>query len=159
LIMKHNFTELINRLPREIVSAMKQQEQNPKYHPEIYVYEHTRLVFENAKQLNDIDLMIAAIFHDIGKIDVSTIKQTEVGDVIVSYKHEEQSILYVQRFLHLYEDLGINEEKISWIVENHMRIHLYNNDEIKKKSKKDKLEQHKYFKDLQIFSKLDKNGR
>lgn len=143
-----NFEEYINKLPKEIVEKLKVTEQNPIYHSEGNAYVHTKNVFNQAKKYGK-DFAIAAIFHDLGKIDTHTID--EFGK-IHHYKHEEKSMDYLDKYLYLfpYE----NKDLIYEIVRQHMRI-----DKLPemKLSKQKTFKENPFFKQIQIFNKLDKN--
>jgi len=70
-MVKREFTfdELWNRLPFDIRNACALSMQDPVKHPEGSVETHTRQVFEYASRVldNDPDLLLSAIFHDLGK--------------------------------------------------------------------------------------------
>ncbi|HAX18284.1 MAG TPA: hypothetical protein DCY00_06790 [Actinobacteria bacterium] len=106
-------------------------------HPEISVFNHSLQVFYLlSKRTNDIDLMIAGLFHDIGK-NISTIDHDKIG-------HELLRDFY--------------PEKVAWLIKNHIRIIYYHNGEMKKK-KRDELESHPYFGLLKILRECDSEGR
>lgn len=154
------FEKLINILPKEIIDNLKKTDQSPKYHKEGNVYIHTKMVFEECQKYNDIDLMISAIFHDLGKIDTHKVIVDKNGnEKITHHKHEILSLDYIDKYFHLYEKYTTNKEKIKEIVKNHMRMHLYNSGEMKKFSKRQSLESNKYFNDISKFTKCDDKGR
>jgi len=76
-------------------------EQNPKYHPEGDVFEHTMLVVDCAAQLRSQALqplwfMISALMHDIGKV-VATERQEDGR--ITAHGHEVRGLHLVERQL------------------------------------------------------------
>jgi len=52
---------------KKLVYALKHQGQRKDKHPEGNVLKHTIIVTRRALKTGDIDLALAAIFHDIGK--------------------------------------------------------------------------------------------
>lgn len=73
-------------------------EQNPKYHPEGDVFEHTMLVLDAAAELREraeqpLPFMLAALMHDLGKI-VAT--QVQADGRITAYGHEVQGLDLIQ---------------------------------------------------------------
>ena len=64
--------------------------QNPQYHPEGDVFEHTMLVLDCAAALRDraqwpLAFMIAALLHDLGKVSAT---QVQADGKITAYGHE-----------------------------------------------------------------------
>jgi len=154
-----NFTELYNRFPEEIRTSLENQMQNPKWHPEGSVYNHIKLVFEDVQEMypDDTDLALVALFHDLGKIDTSTIKEKDGNKFIISYNHEYFASKYIDKYIHLFNDLNPNVERIKSICLQHMKAHLYVNGKIKKKYKLELFENDKYFNDVLKFEKADSN--
>lgn len=166
------FDELFKRLPELIQNAIIKCEQDPKYHPEGTCYVHTKLVFEYAKNVyEDADLMLCAIFHDLGKPETQRISAKDVnfkGDVsnlplnelrISNIGHETKCKYYIDKYFHLFSDISTNKEKITEICEQHMKAHLYIENVMTKKSKREAFEKLTYFNDIIKFSNCDANGR
>jgi len=146
------FQELINKAPKEIqeiIELLKEIEQNPEHHPEGCVYNHEKIVVNRAIKYGDIDIIIAALFHDLGK--AFTTKMSEKGHW-TSYGHEQKSSDIVQRYKKWIEEQGANYDIVYFIVSNHMRIHFIDK---MKPSKVKALKSHPYFPKLEIFSKMD----
>ena len=144
-----SFEEYINKLPKEIIERLKKAEQNPKWHPEGNVYNHLKQVFNNAK-LRGKDFAIAAIFHDLGKLDTEVINQTGIHH----HGHDKESMKYLDKYLHLFP--FENKELIYELVKHHMRIENYPK---MKRSKKEEFEKHPYFKYIKDFHQDDINGK
>lgn len=106
-------------------------------HPEINVFNHSLQVFYLlSKRTIDIDLMIAGLFHDIGK-NISIIDHDKIG----------------------YELLrDFYPEKVVWLIKNHIRIIYYENGNMRNK-KRNELERHPYFGLLKILRECDSEGR
>ena len=169
----YTFEELINRLPSVLVNSLKNSMQDPVWHPEGDVYTHTKMVFEYAQKHfpGNNDLLVCAIFHDLAKPETQTIKARDKnfkGDVlslpwekqkISNLYHDVKAKNYVEKYFHLYSDITTNKEKILEIVNNHLRAHIYLSGEMRKPSKRNKIESLKYFKELLQFEECDSNGK
>lgn len=155
------FDELWNRLPDFIRTAMKSCEQDPKWHPEGNTYTHTEMVFNYAKEhYNDKELLLCAIFHDLGKPETTTIGTRTNGDVKISHiGHEIKSLKYIDRYFDLFSDVSTNKEKVYEICKNHIRAHVYKNGEMSNKNKRKNFEKLKYFKEIMEFEMCDTNGK
>lgn len=151
------FEFLISHLPSYLVDTLKKTPQDPKFHGEIWVYNHIKMVYANLP--NDIDLQVCAIFHDLGKIDTIRVFEKESGIRIQTIGHENYAEYYVNKYHLLFSDLEIDWEKVKFISREHMRCHKYLAGEIKKESKKVLFENHKYSKDLITFAIADGKGR
>ena len=89
----HKIGRLHDVLPE--LAATVGVEQNPEWHPEGDVFEHTMQVIDAAVELigkydNEFDklvLMYAALCHDLGKVTTTT----EVNGIIKSIGHEKES--------------------------------------------------------------------
>lgn len=116
-------------------------EQNPKYHPEGSVYIHTILTFYNALHATDSkDIITAAIFHDIGKINYHY-------DV---HGHSARGVELVKNIL---------TEKQTWLIQHHMRIKDFLDGSMKKQSKREYLLYHPWLEDLLMLHTCDQNAR
>lgn len=97
--------------------------QEPKYHPEGDVWNHTMLVIDEAAKLrhksnNALVFMLAALCHDFGKITTTA----EVNGKIIAYGHDNQPELLDSFFtsMNVTNIELINDVKL--LVKNHMRI-------------------------------------
>jgi predicted HD phosphohydrolase len=155
-----SFDILINRLPKEVVQNLEGTEQSPKWHAEGNCLIHTRMVYDEAVKTGNIDLCLAAIFHDLGKIDTHVVKIDQYGKKKISHhKHEYASLKYIDEYFHLYKDFSTNKEKIIEIVKNHMRAHLYTSHQMKRPFKRQQFEKNPYFDEIIEFSGCDERGR
>ena len=144
-----NFEEMINRFPKELVDKLKNTQQNPKYHKEGDVYIHTKLVF-NA--LKDDDLKIAALFHDLGKIDAT--KKNKDGNW-TSPGHEKYAVDYIEKYKKLFPEAK-DWNKINIVCANHMNAYHYKNKEMRQQ-KMEAFERLPYFDDIMTFMIADEN--
>lgn len=151
------FDTLFNILPENIRVQAEHCAQNPVYHPEIWLKNHIQTVFDNIYKLygEDTDLLVAAIFHDLGKLDCTVVKVVNGNEKISSINHETASLKYIDEYFDKYSEYTQNKEKIIDIVKNHMRAHLYINGVMKNKGKRLRFEELKYFSDIIRFSKCD----
>jgi len=169
----YTFEELINRLPDVLVSALKNSMQDPIWHPEGSVYTHTKMVFEYAQKNfpgND-DLLVCAIFHDLGKPETQTIKARDKsfkGDPLTlpwkkqkisNLYHDVKAKNYIEKYFYLFNDVSVNKEKVLEICDNHLRAHIYLSGEMKKPFKRNKIETLRYFSELLQFEECDTNGK
>jgi len=144
--------ELYGIAPKEIkeyIDKCKKTEQSVIWHPEGNVYNHISIVYNRAKKTGDIDLALAAFFHDLGKVD--TTKPNKHGG-LSAIGHENVSAKLVERYQKWVKDLGANPQRVYYIVKQHMRIKQYNN---MRSNKKQALKDHKYFNDLLKFTDFD----
>ncbi|MDF2879554.1 MAG: cca [Clostridiaceae bacterium] len=102
--------------------------QNPKYHPEGDVWNHTMLVLDKASKLKDSSLdseifMLSALLHDIGKPKSTQI----IDDKITSNGHEKIGVEIAKSLLErITNDKRIIEGVLN-IIENHMiPVSLFN---------------------------------
>lgn len=90
------FNELIKKkkfpliYPFDIIYNLKKIDQNPKYHPEGNVWNHTMEVIDEAAKRKDMSsnpmgFMWAAFFHDIGKISTTKVRKGR----ITAYDHDK----------------------------------------------------------------------
>lgn len=135
------------------VFNLKNSQQNPTHHPEGNVLKHTILVVTRALEDNDIDIALAAMFHDIGKDETASINPRT--NSFSHFGHEAVSATLVKDYKDFIESVGGNTANVFFIVKNHMRIkHL---PEMRKK-KQDKLMSFRAFSKLNKFTKHDRGG-
>lgn len=90
------------------------------------VYEHTLKVFNNAAQFaskNDQEglwLRLAALCHDIGKVDTLTFDEAGVGHF---YGHQKNSETYAEQFMKRLKYPNKDIESVKLLVIQHMRMY------------------------------------
>lgn len=153
------FDQLFEVLPVEIQLKMKSTYQDHRWHPEGSVYAHSRLVALLLPNTNTIQA--CALLHDIGKCFTTEVRETDFGIKITSFNHEN----YLNKHLLVYTDiiLSLSAFKIDWscvmdVCSQHMRMHKYNDGTIKKKSKREAIENMEYFTEMKLFADADKKG-
>ena len=112
-----------NALPPALapLAALTGVPQNPAYHAEGDVWNHTMLVLDEAAKLrhrvqNPYWFMLAALTHDFGK----AICTEEKNGVFHAYEHETKGLPLVEAFLHRMT----GENKLSQYVKNLVELHM-----------------------------------
>jgi len=159
--MQFTFEDLYNRLPNTLRYKLSKCLQDTIHHPEGSVENHTRMVFnEVVKNYNsDPDLLVASIFHDLGKLDCIQIKIKDGVERVGNVGHDHASLKYIDEFYNRFKDVATSKEKIVEIVTHHMRIGSYVLGTMKKKGKREKMEANPYFQDIMNFYECDRKGR
>lgn len=150
--------ELYDKTPLELKKILFNQwqaKQNPKWHPEGNTLKHIIVVTKRAidKFPNDIDLILSAYFHDLGKMD--TYEISPKSGQPTAYGHEKVSANLVDEFSSWIKSMGGNLDKIRYIVGNHMR---YKNLDQMRDAKRERFMNEPYFSDLEKFGSIDKGG-
>jgi hypothetical protein len=156
------FEDLYYRLPKQLTDSCSKCEQDPLYHPEGSIENHTRMVFDYALKnySEDTELLVCAIFHDLGKLNTQKISKRNDGSIRISnIGHENYAIDYIEKYFDLFSDITTNKEKIAEICKNHMKAHLYIEKKMTKPAKRKAFEELKYFNDTINFAMCDTNGR
>lgn len=117
------FLQLYNLAPeglKEEVDKTKELEQNPFWHPEIYVYTHIRLVTNRLENCyHDNNLTLSGFFHDLGKT-YTTYFNDKKGSWS-SPGHEISSLDIIDKYGDWVKEQGGDIDLIKYIVKNHMR--------------------------------------
>jgi len=155
------FIELYNICPIEIKDILNKAKITPQtatWHPEApneivphNVYAHIKIVYNRAKKYGDLNLMLAAFFHDLGKTQVTT-KHHSIPDKWSAKMHEHVSARLVEKYRDWIESLGGDFDIVYYIVKEHMRAKQLNH---MRPVKQEAIRQHKYYDLLHQFTKLD----
>jgi CRISPR/Cas system-associated endonuclease Cas3-HD len=95
--------------------------------------------------------MLAALFHDLGKVDATRPHRSQPGKWS-AHGHEFSSARLVEKYRDWIESLGANFDIVYFIVKEHMRVkHIHE----MRPSKQVTLRQHKYFDLVHQFSDFD----
>jgi tRNA nucleotidyltransferase (CCA-adding enzyme) len=134
------FKELdeMNQLERLFpeVKYLQKVNQDPIHHPEGNAYIHTMQVMDriSASDKRSLELLVASLFHDLGKITKSTIHSETKR--IQAKGHEEDSEKMAAKILAKYKFTNNEIKNILTIVKNHMKPHmLVNSNALKLKHK------------------------
>jgi tRNA nucleotidyltransferase (CCA-adding enzyme) len=142
------------------IAAMIGVPQNPKYHPEGDVFEHTMLVLDSAaalraRAMEPLNFMLAALLHDAGKTNATEIKDGR----IVSYFHPQTGIALAETQL---RRLTSNARTISYVknmVELHMRPNMLAGADSKRKKSRAMFDMSLCPEDLMLISRADAEGK
>jgi len=139
------------------ITILKDVLQDEINHPEKDVYTHTILSLKNVSDNNydkndSLELILSILLHDIGK---PLTRSFESEHEIHFYEHEKYGAEITEAILTRLKFPTKTIEKVKWLVENHMRIHHFNE---MKKSKKVKLIEHEHFSDLMSLAIADIEG-
>jgi len=151
-MINQSLKEFIKETPVEIqeyLQKSKTLQQSKSWHPEGDAYTHIKIVFNRAIKLNDINLIIAAVMHDLGKVDV-TIKRSD--DIYNTYGHENVSAKLVEKYRDWIESLGANYEIVHYVVKNHMKAKLLLE---MRSAKRRAFQTHRFYRYIMMFIELD----
>ena len=102
----------------EVEKTKKVFHKSKTYHLEGSVFEHTLLVVSHLKNL-DLNLIYAAIFHDVGKINTGKLKQRD-GQVVMSfYGHSKSSQEIYNKFAVKFKPSRTERKIVNWLIEHH----------------------------------------
>ncbi len=140
---------------KKILFNQWQAKQSPKWHPEGNTLKHIIVVTKRAidKFPGDIDLILSAYFHDLGKMDTYAVSPKSGQPT--AYGHEKVSASLVDEFSSWIESMGGDLDKIRYIVKNHMR---HKNLDQMRDAKRERFMDEPYFSDLEKFGTIDKGG-
>ena len=143
------------------VEAMAGVEQNPRFHPEGDVFEHTMLTLDAAAALRDrteekLGFMLSALLHDLGKCVATS---TREDGRIVAYGHESAGLELTERQLRRVT----NSERLIRYVCNqallHMRPNMLCAANSKKKKTRQLFDESVCPNDLILLSRADASGK
>lgn len=107
------------------IEKLKGVAQPPEHHSEGDVMIHTKLLLKELPDNAPIELILAAIFHDIGK--PATFKMLEKKDSkekrIVFYGHEDESVELISDIANRFKFPDEVTKKVKWLAQNHMILH------------------------------------
>jgi tRNA nucleotidyltransferase (CCA-adding enzyme) len=114
-------TELLSFFPG--LHRMVEVPQDPIWHPEGSVWEHTLMVVDEAAQLrvgvesDDVPLMYGALLHDIGKPATTF---TDAAGRVRSPNHESEGVAPAAEFLGRLRAPNVVVEQVSQLVRHHL---------------------------------------
>lgn len=151
---------LVKVVGEDIAEKMRATPQSPKWHKEGDVFQHTLLVMQAAQSMGPERpaLMLAAIMHDLGKIDTTKVQD---DGKITAHGHEKVSEFYFDILLSRIYLAGYSTEDVDRakaMAKEHMRTHMYISGEMSNPKKRAAFEAHPYFKDIIAFGMCDDAG-
>lgn len=143
------------------IDALTGVVQNPKYHPEGDVFEHTMLVLDAAAQLRPqakepLNFMLAALMHDLGKANATEISPE---GKITSYRHPDTGVQLAETQL---KRLTANNRTIAYVknmVLLHMRPNMLACSDSRKKKSREMYDLSLCPEDLILLSRADASGK
>lgn len=154
--------DLIKNLPAELKDLFFKQwqaKQSTKHHPEGNTLKHIIIVLKRAYHHypDDPNMIMAALFHDLGKMDTYAINP-KTGEP-TAYGHENNSTDYVEKYREWIEQFdGADVDEVKYLVQNHMKVKPSTWD-VMKDAKKEPIQSHPAFDKLMGFTnKLDGGG-
>jgi hypothetical protein len=151
-----DFKSLFRKMPSDLqkrVYNLKNFGQRLDKHPEGNVLKHTIKVVNRSIKDDDIDIAIAAMFHDIGKDETAGIHPKKGH--ITHFGHEKVSASLVKKYRKFIESVGGNTANVFYIVKNHMK---YKQLSVMTPKKVNKVKSFRAFDKLGKFSKHDRGG-
>ena len=151
-----DFKSLFKKMPSDLqkrVYNLKNFGQRLDKHPEGNVLKHTIKVVNRSIKDDDIDIAIAAMFHDIGKDETAGIHPKKGH--ITHFGHEKVSAGLVKKYKKWIESVDGNTANVYYIVRNHMK---YKQLSVMRPKKADKVKSFRAFDKLGKFSKHDRGG-
>ena len=151
-----DFKSLFRKMPSDLqkrVYNLKNFGQRADKHPEGNVLKHTITVVNRSIKEDDIDIAIAAMFHDIGKDETAGIHPKKGH--ITHFGHEKVSAGLVKKYKKWIESVGGNTANVYYIVRNHMKYKQLSD---MRPKKADKVKSFRAFDKLGKFSKHDRSG-
>ena len=148
------FNEMLEMVPAEILDILEKSaetKQSPSWHPEGDVLKHINIVYNRARETGDLDLTIAALFHDLGKNAVTKPSRNTPGSWS-AHGHEFISTRLVDKYQDFIESLGADFDKVREVVNQHMRIKQISE---MKPQKRKALQDNPYYEDLCKFTDCD----
>lgn len=157
-----NLKQLVKSLPSDLKELLFKQwsvKQNPEWHPEGNTLKHIIVVLKRAyyHYPNDPNLIMAALFHDLGKLDTYDVNPKT--NQPTAYGHEYVSAKYVDQFKDWITSFdGTDIDEIKYLVKNHMKVKP-RTWETMRQIKKEPIISNKAFDKLMDFTnKLDGGG-
>jgi len=150
------FNDIINNLPHHFwnkLQDLKQMRERPDFHPEESAFEHIKIVTNRCIEFGDPDLIMAAIFHDIHKLDTMRVNPKTGWPTSPGHDKWAQKTIEkdndVRQFI---IDFGADPDTVAGICGNHMRIHQINQ---MKPAKQKTMIELPFFNKLAAFSAFD----
>lgn len=150
------FDEIVENLPEEIhklLMDLKTLRERPDYHPEESVYEHIKIVTERLLQTDDPDLVLTAIFHDIGKL------VKNIGNGPSGWPTAPNHPKFAGDMVDKHRDwiwwFGANPDNVKWLCLNHMKFNEYSKMS-KKNTTRREIASSPLFNKLVLFNSADK---
>ena len=148
-----SFDQIFKMLPmkqQDMLKSLEQIRERPDHHPESNALIHVKIVTERCIQTGDIDLVLAAIFHDIFKFKLNQINEKTGWPT--ARDHEKEAAMMVIDESDLIKSFGADPGTVAGICLHHMRIKNFSE---MKKSKREHMKAQPFFNKLIVFALAD----
>lgn len=158
--IKTNYNILVDSAPSELkerLLGLSEVQQRKDFHPEGDVAKHQEIVTNRLVKTGDPDLIMAGVFHDIGKDETTFLKEKNGVSYLTAPGHENISARLVKEpdNAEWISSEGADVNTVWEIVKYHMRIKQYISGALKKPAKRQGMENLSTFKHLLMFSQAD----
>lgn len=153
--MFEDFHQLEQCCPRNVqnrLNELKHVRERRAINPESTIYEHIKIVTGRLIRTGDRDLIMAGLFHDLGKLDSEPLNP----DSILFSGHERMSCDLVRKNANFVKRFGANVSNVCEIIYDHTRMHKFR--EMGKDEKKE-MRSKPHFQKLRVFNKANTTGR
>ena len=124
------FNNIIEGLPHRFLNKLNELKtmiERPDFHPEENCFEHIRIVTNRCIEFGDPDLIMAAIFHDIHKLDTMKINPKTGWPTSPGHdKWAQKTIEKNEDVREFIRNFGADPDTVAGICGQHMRIHQIN---------------------------------
>jgi len=160
------FDEMYDLVPQEIreyLDRCKDTPQSPDWHPEGDVYKHIKIVYNRARETGDINQVMSALFHDLGKADTTRPSRNHPGSWS-AYGHEAVSSKLVKKHKKWIGSMGARWFWVYNVVKEHMRVKRidemrpHKQREIRENNQADRIFQFSDFDDMQNLTDEEMNS-
>ena len=152
IIQIPTFEELCKQSPKEIqdlIEESKDVNQSKNWHPEGSCYIHFKIVYNRARRTGNINMALAAYFHDLGKVRGTTFTPPAKYS---AHGHEFGSLRLLEKYRNWVEGFGADYDIVHYIVKNHMRAKQIHQMRI---TKREAFQSEKYYPLVAEFTKFD----
>jgi len=150
------FESILNSAPlivQEKFPALRQLRERPDFHPEESAAIHIQIVTERCMQLNNPNLIMTGLFHDLFKAETARLNPKNGWPTCPGHDTKGEAFIRnnfeVQDFIRSFK---ADPDIVAWLVSQHMRIAQINN---MKLSKQIAFREMEHFNLLEVFHIAD----
>ena len=150
------FDTILESAPKHIQDqfiGLANMRERPDFHPESSAKEHIRIVVNRAIRFGDLDIIMAAFFHDIHKVD--TMKINEKTGWPTSPGHDKWAMKTIENDIMARDFIttfGADPDTVGGICGEHMRMHQMSR---MRPSKQETMMNLPFFDKLAVFACFD----
>lgn len=103
----------------ELEKLKKVTHKSKRYHLEGNIFDHTLLCLDFLNAENNLELLYAVLFHDIGKLTTG-VPKFKKGEHVMSFPgHPEASVKIFEGFASKYKFSNVSKNLIKWLIKSH----------------------------------------